>query len=277
MPGTRSFKPLTARLFARPLLLSCLIFLFFSAPFGAHAQSPATAEVTESRLTLPQLVDNLVQKNAERTEALQKYQGRRVYTLDYKGFPAAFHAEMIVDMTYEAPATKQFKIVSQSGSQWMIDRVLKKLLDAEMESTSEENRARVALNPTNYNFSGLEHLDVPDTCSYAVNVEPKVPSKLLYRGRIFVDSKDFAVCRVEAQPAKNPSFWIKKTDIHHVYLKVGDFWLPAKNESVSSVRGGGRAVLTINYQNYDILAARSLKTSESSPPSISDALPVRPN
>ena len=61
------------------------------------------------------MLDKLVEKNAERADALQKYQGRRFYSLDYTGFPASFHAEMVVDMTYDAPATKQFKIVSQSG------------------------------------------------------------------------------------------------------------------------------------------------------------------
>lgn len=56
--------------------------------------------------------------------------------------------------------------------------------------------------------------------------ESKVPTKFLYRGRVWVNAKDFAVCRIEAEPAKNPSIWIKRTDIRHAYLKVGDFWLP---------------------------------------------------
>ena len=223
------------------------------------------------------MLDKLVEKNAERAAALQKYQGRRFYSLDYTGFPASLHAEMVVDMIYDAPATKQFKIISQSGPQWIIDKILKRLLDAELESMSEENRARVALNPRNYDFSGLEHLDAPDNCSYMVAVQPKIPSKLLYRGRIWVDSKDFAVCRIEAEPSKNPSFWIKKTDIHHSYLKIGDFWLPSENESVSAVRGGGRAVLTIKYQNYEILAARGLKGSDAGPSSSSLALPNHSN
>jgi hypothetical protein len=184
---------------------------------------------------------------------------------------------MIVDMIYDAPATKQFKIVSQSGPEWIIDRILKRLLEAELESMTEENRERVALNPSNYEFSGFEHQDSPDNCSYLVAVQPKIPSKLLYRGRIWVDSKDFAVCRIEAEPSKNPSFWIKKTEIHHSYLKIGDFWLPSKNESVSAVRGGGRAVLTIKYQNYEILAARGLKGSDASSSSSSLALPTHPN
>ena len=110
-----------------------------------------------------------------------------------------------------------------------------------------------------------------------VAVEPKVPSKLLYRGHIWVDSKDFAVCKIEAEPARNPSFWIKKTAIHHSYLKIGDFWLPSENESVSVIRGGGRAVLTIKYQNYEILAARSLKAIDAGSSSSSLTLPIHAN
>ncbi len=120
-----------------------------------HGQSAAPQPIMESRLNLPQLVDKLVAKNLERADALQKYQGRRTYTLSYSGFPVSLHAEMVVDMTFDAPATKQFKIVSQSGPQWLVDRVLKRLLETEQEASTEENRARVALNTNNYDFSEL--------------------------------------------------------------------------------------------------------------------------
>jgi len=36
---------------------------------------------------------------------------------------------------------------------------------------------------------------------------------------------------------------------------VGDFWLPARNHSVTSIRFGGSAVLTIQYQDYKITSA----------------------
>jgi outer membrane lipoprotein-sorting protein len=257
------------------MALSLLLILVW--PAGARAQSSISQEIIEARLNLSQVLDKLIEKNAERADALQSYQSRRYYNLDYTGFPTSLHAEMVVDMTYDAPATKHFKIVSQSGTQWIIDRILKRLLDAELEAMTEENRERVALNSSNYDFSGLERQDTPDTCSYVVSVQPKIPSKLLYRGRIWVDSKDFAVCRIEAEPSKNPSFWIKKTDIHHSYLKIGDFWLPSENESVSIIRGGGHAVLTIKYQNYEILAARSLKGIDAGSSSSSLTLPIRAN
>ena len=31
------------------------------------------------------------------------------------------HAEMLVDMTYTAPASKDFTVASQSGEKWIID------------------------------------------------------------------------------------------------------------------------------------------------------------
>jgi hypothetical protein len=255
------------------LSTASLLLLLFVCPTKGHAQSSVSPASIESRRNLTLVMDNLVEKNAERADALQKYQNRRFYSLDYTGFPTSLHAEMVVDMIYDAPATKQFKIVSQSGPQWIVDKILKRLLDAELESMTDENRQRVALTPQNYDFSGLERQDAPDNCSYVVAVEPKIPSKLLFRGRIWVDSKDFAVCRIEAEPSKNPSFWIKKTDIHHSYVKIGDFWLPAENKSVSAIRGGGRAVLTIKYQNYEILAARGLRGNDPSSSSSFLALP----
>lgn len=269
--------PTAATHYRLQFLASGLLLVFLAWPIHARAQSSAAPAAGEPQLNLAQLLENLLQKNAERAEALQKYQGTRLYNLDYKGFPASFHAEMTVEVTYDAPATKKFKIISQSGSQWIIDKVLKRLLDAETESMSEENRARLALTPSNYNFSELQYQDSADNCSYSIAVEPRTPSKLLYRGRIWVDSRDFAVCRIEAEPSRNPSFWIKKTAIHHSYLKVGDFWLPAKNESVSAVRGGGRAVLTIRYQSYEIQAARPLSSGAAAQPSTSLSLPVRAN
>jgi hypothetical protein len=87
-------------------------------------------------------------------------------------------------------------------------------------------------------------------------VNPKAKSIYVYRGKVWVDGTDFAVVRIEAEPAQNPSFWTKKSEIHHEYKKVDAFWLPTRNESVSYIRLGGRATLTIEYKNYRVIDAR---------------------
>jgi hypothetical protein len=63
-----------------------------------------------------------------------------------------------------------------------------------------------------------------NTCSRSTR---KAKSKYVYRGKVWVDATDFAVTRIDAEPAQNPSFWTKKSEIHHEYMKVQNFWLAA--------------------------------------------------
>ena len=241
-----------------PSPVLALLTLIVLSPATVVAQD-SVRDLVAAPLSLSEIVDKMAEKNAERAKALEHYRSRRIYQLDYQGFPSDMHAEMVAEVSYNAPATEEFTIISQSGPRWMIDRVFKRLLETERESIESENRERVQITGENYNFTLLESQDTDGGCPYVLGVQPKVPTKFLFRGRIWVDAKDFAVCRIEAEPAKNPSFWIKKTAIHHSFLKVGDFWLPAENKSVSNIRLNGRAALTIEYYEYDIQAAPGLQ------------------
>jgi len=224
---------------------------------NAHAIEPGVA------VTSQEVVGKMVQRNLERAQALGAYHGTRVYRLQYYGFPGSKSAEMTVAMEYRFPGTKEFSIRSEKGSHLLIEKVLHKLLQSEQEALTEENRARVALNNENYRFA-LAGYEVTQTgpC-YILSVEPLTKNKLLYRGRIWVDAADFAVVRIEATPAKNPSFWTKETTIEQTYAKVGDFWLPSSNRTSSAIRLGGHALLTIDYQNYQVQAGSALRTTGS--------------
>ncbi|PYX03438.1 MAG: hypothetical protein DMG86_03540 [Acidobacteria bacterium] len=209
-------------------------------------------------LNAEQVVNNLVQKNLERAQALMSYEGTRIYRLDYHGFPGARSAEMVVDVKYQSPASKEFTIRSETGSKLLIERVFNKLLQSEKEALAEENQRRTALNSDNYLFTMAGYETTPAGPVYILLVEPRAKNKFLYRGRIWVDANDFAVTRIEGEPAKNPSFWTKDTKIEQIYAKVGDFWLPAMNRSASTIRLGGRASFSIEYKDYQITAATPL-------------------
>jgi hypothetical protein len=221
----------------------------------------AMAQIPNAPLTTEQVVTNLVQKNFERAQALVSYGGTRIYRLEYQGFAGSRDAEMVVDVKYQAPATKEFTVRSETGSKLLIERVFKKLLQSEKEALAEENQKRTALNPENYLFTMAGYETTPDGPVYILQVEPRVKNKFLYRGRIWVDANDFAVTRIEAEPAKNPSFWTKDTKIEQIYAKVNDFWLPAFNRSASAIRLGGRASFSIEYKDYQITAATPLSKS----------------
>lgn len=219
-------------------------------------------------LKAEQVVENLVRMNLERAQALQAFQSTRVYRLEYKGFPSGRTAEMVVKVKYQAPATKDFEIVSATGSKMLIDRVFKKLLQGEKDAFEAENQKRIAMNQENYEFTLTGYEDTPRGPSYVLSVKPRTKNKYLFQGTIWVDAEQFAIVRMEGEPAKNPSFWIKDTKIETLYVNVDDFWLPARNHSITAVRLGGHADFSIEYKDYRITAnTRMNRLSSAAEPS----------
>lgn len=220
----------------------------------ALSASPAVSQstATPAALNTSEIVRRMVERNQERARDLQAFTGTRRYRLEYHGFPTHKEAELSVETSFRAPGEKKFRVISSSGSQLIIDRVLKKLLETEKEAADGGNRQRTALTPENYEFRLVGNDVIGGRNQYVLSVTPRSENKYLYRGKIWVDASDFAVVRIAAQPAKNPSFWTVHTDIEHDYIKVGEFWLPAHNTSISKVRLGGTATLTIDYFNYRI-------------------------
>jgi hypothetical protein len=243
------------------VLVLCLLVAGGLSPIpGAAQESAASASAQPARLSLSEIVANLTKNNDQRAKELGHYQSKREYIIDYKGFGTDLHAEEVVLVNYSAPSTVEFTEVSKSGSKLILDRAIKPMMDTERDSLQPGNHERTLVSPENYDFTMLDSsAGNTDGCSYVLGVEPKVPNRFLFRGKIWVNEKDFAICRIEAEPAKNPSFWIKSTAIHHSYMKVGDFWVPAQNQSASNIRIGGRATLTIKYEDYQIQTAPGLQ------------------
>ena len=202
-------------------------------------------------LSTGDIVQKLISASARRSAQLRGFQGTRLYHLEYRGLLGTREASMQVLATYTAPDERNFKIVSQSGSKLLLNRVLLKLLDSEREAF--RNRQQVELGPANYDFEllGTDWMAGGNAC-YVLSVKPRKNNQFLYRGKIWVDANDFAVVRMEGQPARSPSFWVKDTEIDSHWQKLGDFWLIQHNRSVSHIRMGGMATLTIDYTDYQI-------------------------
>jgi len=238
-----------------------------ACPAIAQAPAPSSRAATCAELSVNEVVGRLERRNRERAQALLEFQGTRVYRMEYRGLPSDKDAEMTVGVTYQSPDKKDFIVLSETGSKFIVNHVLKKLLESEREAADPENQRRTALTKENYDFA-MDHCENAALGpQYVLDVTPKSKNKFLYRGKIWVDARDYAVTQIKAEPAKNPSFWIRETSIEHKYVKVDDFWLPAENHSESNIRLGGRATLTIEYKDYKVMAAsaRENKTSESPP------------
>jgi hypothetical protein len=209
------------------------------------ADSPAS-------LSLTQIVGRMQQHDQMQAEALEHYHSLRHYEVEYQGFPKKVAAKMDVEVDYDASSGKSFRIISQSGSKALCEKVLKRALESEKEAA--QKKALTALTEENYRFHLLGSEDVGGRPAYVLEVEPKTSSVFLFKGKIWVDEADFAVAKLEAQPSRNPSFWISRTLIHHTNAKRDGFWLPDKNRSETKVRIGGTAVMTIDYGTYQTVS-----------------------
>jgi len=221
------------------------------------------------------IVGKLMSTSARRSAQLQGYRGTRFYRLQYHGFLGTREATMQVLATFSAPDQRNFTVVSQTGSKLLLNRVLLKLLDSEREAF--RNQRQVELSPANYDFDflGVERVTDSNPC-YVLEVRPRKDNKFLYRGKIWVDAYDFAVVRMQGQPAKSPSFWIKDTQIDANWGKVGSFWLTQHNHSVSHIRMGGMADLTIDYTDYQITGVGPGTQGRSQSPALPDPSSVTP-
>lgn len=238
-------------------------FLRISASLLVCLPAVAQPDNPSAPLTANEVMERVVTMNELRAKALETYSSLRSYHLECHCLSHK-KADMVVRTDYHAPNTKEFTIVSESGSGTVRNRVFKKLLEAEQESMREENQRRSAITPENYTFQLVGYQETDANEFYVLEAKPLTRNKFLFRGRIWVNAKDFAITRVEGEPAVNPSWWTLKTDFKRSYQKIGDFWMPESNESETKVRMFGTAVLTINYGEYQITEAPGVRTRSSS-------------
>ena len=219
----------------------------------SRAWASGGSPLPAAHLDSAQIVAEMQIHNRMRSQELREYHSLRQYAVAYRGYGTKISARMAVEVTYNAASGKSFRIVSQSGSPFLCNKVLKRAVDSEEEASQDKDLT--ALTPANYRFQldGVESLN--GRPAYVLDVDPVKPAKFLYRGKIWVDAADFAVVKIDATPAKNPSVWIAKTTIRHTSAMTDGFWLPQETQSQTWVRIGGTAVLTIDYGTYQVAPA----------------------
>jgi hypothetical protein len=227
--------------------------ILVSAALATQCAAQSSGPPAQQPLTTDQIVSEMVARNKARAAALPDYSTRQICQLQYHGFPSNRSGEMVLQVHYAAGGKKEYALVSESGSKFIINHVLKRLLDGEQEAQNAKNRQQTAITPDNYTFSLVGEKTTADGRFYVLRAEPKVRNKFVFRGQVWVDATDFAIARIVAAPAKSPSFWITNTQIKQQYAKFGSFWLPVENESTSKIRVvGGTATLLIQYRDYSL-------------------------
>jgi hypothetical protein len=199
------------------------------------------------------IFEHLQQANAERAAALQSYLSRRRYAVFEPNHEP--DAELVVSSRYIAPSTKTFETISTRGVGWIHRRVFKGLMNAEQEAAAGKDKADSAITSANYDVRLVGTDSQRGRDCYVIALTPKRRDKYLFVGKAWIDTQDFAIARLEGEPARSPSFWVVRAPFVREYQRVDRFWLPLKDETHSQIRLAGEYILRIDYADYQITAS----------------------
>jgi hypothetical protein len=203
-----------------------------------------------SALAGAEILARMVEMETARTAELRQYVALRRYALENKRFHKT--AAATLRMTWRQPGDKQFEVLSESGPSLIHERVLRRMVDSEVEASREPLRQAAQFTPANYNFRFLGADSDRGRRAWLFEITPKVESKFMVKGRVWLDAEDFAITRIEGKPARNPSFWIRHSSFVHTYEKQGGFWLASSNIVDSDSVFFGRTSVEIHYTDYVI-------------------------
>jgi hypothetical protein len=208
----------------------------------------ASAQSSDPLPSAKDVVAKMMQFDAQRQSELTGYTAIRRYAASNK----KRYAEMLVRVSCDSSGAKEFTIVSEEGSGSIRKHVLYKLLSEETEASRRGTRASTRLIPDNYEFQMVRREILETGPAYVLSVIPRTQNKYLIDGKIWVDANDYSIVRIEGQPAKNPSFWVRSVHFVHTYQKVGQFWFASSTRTTSEIRIFGESELTIENSDYTL-------------------------
>lgn len=212
---------------------------------AALAGMTASAQAIDQLPPTSDVVAKMMKADAARKSRITDYTVLRRYVAVNK----KRRAEMLVRVTCYRNGTEDFSLMSERGSRSIRDHVFHRLLREEVKASRRGARKGAVLTPENYMFQIVGEQTIDTGPAYVITVSPKSVNKYSIDGRIWVNANDYSIVRVEGQPARAPSFWVRSVHFVHTYQKVGPFWLASSTRTESRIWIFGDSQLAI--QNFD--------------------------
>ena len=114
----------------------------------------------------------------------------------------------------------RYEIVSERGSDYIREKMLKTLLRREQELIAAGSAGRAEITAQNYEFG--ENLAAADaaTGERTILLKPKRKDVLLVNGRIVLNGDGTELLRVEGRLSKNPSFWTNMVNVVREFARL---------------------------------------------------------
>lgn len=160
----------------------------------------------------------------------------------------------------------RYTIVSEKGSDYIRNKVLKAVLKREQELVEDGECSRSELTPDNYTFADAARGN--DGERY-VTLKPKRKDVLLVDGRMVLSPDGSELLRVEGRLSKNPSFWTSLVNVIRHYARIDGVRVPIATESVAKVKFAGTSHLDVRYE-YETINGKPVSVARRTVPAVAN-------
>ena len=185
-------------------------------------------------------------------EPVTQYRARRVLTGHNPRFKMQGGIEAITELSADGRFT--YTIVSETGSDYIREKVLEPILETEAKVLASGDPSRSALTTENYDIGGGELAEPGIVKLFA---KPRRKEVSLIDGAVFITSDDADLVRVEGRMAKNPSFWTTRVNIVRRYDRIAGIRVPVSLDSTAQIRFAGESSLSMTY-DYEMINGKQL-------------------
>jgi len=149
----------------------------------------------------------------------------------------------------------RYTIVSEKGSEYVRNKVLRAILKREQELVADGECGRSEITADNYEFRAA-----PEGGEHHVLLKPKRKDVLLVDGRMVLSQDGSELLRVEGRLSKNPSFWTSLVNVVRRYARLDGVRVPVSTESVAKVKFAGTSRLEVHYE-YETINGRPVRVA----------------
>lgn len=218
---------------------------------GAAFTSAQTASTIPS---INIIIAGMALARAENQARFRSY----IVTRDYELFGKEREktkSQVTADVSFDPPATKKYTIQKAIGVSFG-ETLVRRMLKSEVEIAKDY--ASTDFSPENYDFRFILEENAGGQRRYVLELLPKRKDKNLLQGKIWVDAGTYLPQRIEGEPVKTPSWWLRRLHIELSFGEVGGMWLQTALEATATVRILGPHTIVsrdVKYQLSDLVAA----------------------
>jgi hypothetical protein len=230
-------------------MLGILLATAAAAPSGNVGAPDHAGAVPD----LAKIVSSMMQAQAQNRAQHTAYEVVRTYRI-FRPEDTDPKSNVTALVSFLPPHLKTYKIEESTGG--IAERVVRNALQHEVELTQDPTKSDYS--PENYDFALIGQEMLQGNLCYLLGLNPKRESKDLLQGRAWVDAKTFLIRRVEGQPSKNLSWWIRDVHITLMYNNVNGMWLRTASQAYASVRFKGEMKFTsrdVDFRPVEDVAA----------------------